>query len=75
MLEYVTWEQVLVVLFVGLWLLRTIQVVSLKRRTTSKIDSLKEELGEVLEENAAMRAKLHSTLDAHDYDCFTEEFL
>lgn len=80
MLEYVSWEQVLVVLFVGLWALRTIQVFLLRFRMSrvrrdwgEEVDDLADELETVRMKAAAMRAKLHTVLDDDTYDTFMSE--
>ena len=82
MLEYVTWEQVLIVLFVGLWLIRTIQVLLLRTRLArvrrhwgEEVDELTDQLEDERMENSALRAKLQTVLDEETWERFKDEFL
>ena len=73
MLEYVTWEQVIIVLVTALWLIKVIQVMSLRVRMHRRTSRLEGSLAVVNLENSAMKAKLHSSLCPEDYEAFMGE--
>ena len=73
MLEYVTWEQVIIVLLTALWLVKVVQVILLRVRMLRRTNRLKDTLDKAELENAAMKAKLHSSLCPEEYDVFMQE--
>lgn len=73
MLQYVTWEQVLIVLLIALWLIKVVQVILLRLRMHRRTSQLEASLGATSLQNAAMKAKLHSSLCSEDYEAFMVE--
>ena len=73
MLEYVTWEQVVIVLLTALWLVKVAQVIMLRLRMHRRTERLENGLADVQMQNSAMKAKLHSTLCPEEYDAFMSE--
>jgi hypothetical protein len=73
MLEYVTWEQAIIVLMTALWLVKVAQVILLRMRMHCRTTRLEGSLAVVNLENSAMKAKLHSSLCPEDYEAFMGE--